>query len=109
MGLAGRPVFQAALVTAQPLLDHQQGLVGAGIGVRGIGIGLERDAGIEVQRAVGSKTEAVLAERDVAGIVAVKIFAQYLLGALAYSSAQCVADTDAFSRNSERHIEGLDC
>ena len=37
IGLAGRAVLQPALVAAQALLDHQQRLVGAGIGIGGVG------------------------------------------------------------------------
>ena len=99
MGLARGTILEPALVAAQPLLDHQQRLVGAGIGVGGDRIGLQRDAGIQMQRAVGAEAEAVLAERNVAGIIAVEIFAQDLFGALADASAQRFADADAFSRN----------
>src|SRR5205814_6375530 len=98
VGLAGRAILETALVTAQAFLDHQQRLVGAGIGVGGIGIGLEGDSGIQMQRAVGAEAETILAQRDMAGVIAIEIFAQDFVGALADAPAQRVADTDAFSR-----------
>ena len=61
-----------------------------------------------MQRAIGAEAEAILAQRDVAGIIAVEIFAQHFLGALADAPAQRVADADAFSRDPEGHVEGLD-
>src|SRR6195256_859696 len=57
-----------------------------------------------MQRAVGAEAEAVLAERDVAGIIAVEIFAQHLFGAFADSPAQRFADTDAFARDPYGHV-----
>ena len=104
MGLAGRAILQPALVAAQPLLNHQQRLVGAGIGVGGVGIGLERDPGIQVQRTVGAEAETILAQRDMPGIIAIEILAQHLVGALADTPAQRVADIDAFSRNPQSHF-----
>ena len=58
-----------------------------------------------MQRAVGAETETVLAQRDVAGIIAVEIFAQHFVGALADAPAQRFADTDAFSRDPESHVD----
>src|SRR5947209_5392390 len=104
MRLALGAVLEPALVAAQPLLDLQQRLVGAGIGVGRIGFGLQRDAGIQMQRAVGAEAEAVLAERDVAGIIAVEIFAQDFFGAFADAPAQRFADTDAFARDPYGHV-----
>src|SRR5579863_1413164 len=103
MGLAGRAILQAALVAAQPLLDHQQRLVGARISVARARIGFQRDAGIKMQRAIRTKAGAVLAQRDMAGIIAVEIFAQHLVGSLTHPSAQGVTDRDAFSRDPESH------
>src|SRR5512139_523150 len=105
MGLAGRAILQPALVAAQPLFDHQERLVGAGIGVLGVRIGLQRNSRIEMQRAIGAEAEPILAERDVAGIIAVEIFAQDFLGALADTTAQGVTDADAFSRDPESHFD----
>jgi hypothetical protein len=99
MRLSRRTILEAAFIAAQPLLDLGQCLVGAGIGVGGIGIGLQRNSGIQMQRAVGAEAEAILAQRDVAGIIAVEILAQDFIGALADAPAQRVANTDAFSRN----------
>src|SRR5687768_13621246 len=56
-----------------------------------------------MQCTVGAKTEAVLGQRDVAGIIAVEIFAQHFVGALADAGAQRVADADAFSRDPQSH------
>src|SRR5258706_4770543 len=79
-------------------------MVGAGIGIGGIGIGLERNSGIQMQCAVGAETETILAQRDVAGIIAIEILAQDFLGALADAPAQGLADADAFSRDPESHF-----
>src|SRR5216683_1931373 len=103
--LSRRTILETALVATQPLLDLGQRLIGAGIGVGGIGIGLERNSGIQMQRAVGAETEAILAQRDVAGILAVEIFAQHFIGALADTPAQRIADIDTFSRDAESHFD----
>src|SRR6202011_1081067 len=105
MRLSRGTVLEAALVAAQSLLNLGQRLVGAGIGVDGIRIGLERNSGIQMQRAVGAEAETILAQRDMAGIIAVEIFAQDFIGALADASAQRVADIDTFSRDSESHFD----
>src|SRR5450631_4899644 len=105
MRLSRGTVLEAALVAAQSLLNLGQRLVGAGIGVDGIRIRLERNSGIQMQRAVGAEAETILAQRDMAGIVAVEIFAQDFIGALADASAQRVADIDAFSRDPESHFD----
>src|SRR3984957_20080527 len=104
VGLTRGPILEAALVAPRPLLDHGEGLVGAGIGIGGVGVGLQRNSGIQMQRAVGAETETILAQRDVAGIIAVEIFTQHLIGALADTPAQRVADADAFSRDPESHL-----
>src|SRR3954468_742574 len=104
MPLALGAVLAPALLAAQPLFNRQQRLVGAGVGVRRIGFGLQRDPGIQMQRAVGAEAEAVLAERDVAGIIAVEIFAQDFFGAFADASAQRFAYTDAFARDPYGHV-----
>jgi hypothetical protein len=46
MRLSRRTILEAAFIAAQPLLYLGQCLVGAGIGVGGIGIGLQRNSGI---------------------------------------------------------------
>src|SRR5207253_10328084 len=97
MAFAGGAVLETALVATQPFLDLRQGLVGAGIGVGRVGLGLQRNAGIKMQRAVGAEAEAILAQRDVAGIVPIEVLSQHLVGALTDPPAQRVADTDAFA------------
>jgi hypothetical protein len=57
-----------------------------------------------MQRAIGAEAETILAQRDVAGVIAVEIFAQDFVGALADASAQRFADADAFSRDPEGHF-----
>jgi hypothetical protein len=103
VALAGGAILEAALVAAQPLLDQGQRLIGTDIGVGGVGIGLQRNSGIQMQRAVGAEAETVLAQRDVAGLIAIEIFAQHFIGALADAPAQRLADADAFSRDSKSH------
>ena len=50
-----------------------------------------------MQRAVGTETEAVLAERDVAGIIAVEIFTQDLFGPVGDAAAEGLADANAMA------------
>ena len=104
MRFARRPVLEPALIAAEPLLDHQERLISAGIGVRRVRFGLEGDPRIKVQRAIGLEAEAVLGERDVAGIVAIEILAEHLVGALADAAAQRFADADALSGNPQGHV-----
>src|ERR1700712_1439683 len=103
MRLSRRTILQPALVTAQPLFDLRQRLIGTGIGIGRIRIGLERNSGIQMQRTIGAESEPILAQRDMAGIVAVKVFSQHFIGAFADATAQRVADTDAFTRDPESH------
>jgi hypothetical protein len=56
-----------------------------------------------MQRVVGAEAEAVLGERDVAGIIPVKILSQHFVGAIADAVAQRLADADAFSRDPKSH------
>ena len=78
-------------------------LVGAGIGVGRRRFRLQRHAGIEMQRTVGTEADLVLANREVAGVVAVKMLAQHLVGAVADALAQRFADADALAGDSDRH------
>src|SRR6185437_550647 len=103
MRLPGGTILQPVLVAAQALFDHQERQIGAGIGIGSIGVGFQGSPGIQMQRAIGAEAEAVLAQRDMAGEIAVEIFAQDLLGTLADPAAQRLADTDAFSRNPQSH------
>src|SRR5579872_2941950 len=56
-----------------------------------------------MQRAIGSEAKPILAQRDMARIIAVEIFSQHFIGAFADAPAQGVADADAFSRDPESH------
>ena len=96
-------ILEAALVAPQPLLDAQRRLVGARIGVRGVRLGVQRDAGIEMDRAFGAETEALLLDRDVARIAAVEILGQRLDDAGADALAQGFADVEILSRDAKRH------
>ena len=104
MGLAGGAVLEPALVALEPLLDHHERLVGAGIGVVRVRIRLQRNAGIKMQRTVGAETEAVLAQRDVAGVIAVEIFTQDLFGPIVHAAAEGLADVNALARNPKSHV-----
>jgi hypothetical protein len=61
-----------------------------------------------MQRTIGTEAEAILAQRDVTGIIAVEIFAQHFLGSLADAITQRFTDADAFSRDPKGHDESLD-
>jgi hypothetical protein len=58
-----------------------------------------------MQRTIGAEAEAVFAERDVTGIVAIEIFAKDLIGPLAHAASQSVSDIDAFSRDTKGHAD----
>src|SRR5580698_3644 len=57
-----------AMIAAQPLLDPQRRLVGAGIGVWRHAFGVERDLGIEMDDAFGAEAETVPRQGQVPGI-----------------------------------------
>jgi hypothetical protein len=57
-----------------------------------------------MQRAIGAEAEAVLAQRDVAGLITFKIFSQDLIGALADARTKRVADADTFPGDSKGHL-----
>src|SRR4051812_6995045 len=96
-------IFQASLVAPQPLLDPQRGLIGARIGIRRIGVGVQGHAGIEMDRAFGVEAEAFLLHRDMAGISAVEILAQRLRDTGAHALAQGLTDVEIFSRDAKWH------
>src|SRR5207244_4401286 len=64
---------------------------------------LQGDAGIEMQRAFGAETEAVPADRRVAGIAAVEELARRLGDAIGDPPAQRFADVDVLARHAKRH------
>src|SRR5260370_16753526 len=103
MRLSRGTILEAALVAAQSLLNLSQRLVGAGVGVDGIRIRLERNSGIQMQRAVGAEAETILAQGDMAGIVAVEIFPQHFVGPLPDASPPPAAHPHAFSRHPQSH------
>src|SRR5260370_6168144 len=58
-----------------------------------------------MQCAVGAETETILAQCDVAGVIAIEILAHDFLGALADAPAQGLANADTFSRDPESHFD----
>src|SRR5438445_6595329 len=60
-----------------------------------------------MQRTVGAEADLVLADGEVTGVVAFKIFAQDFVGAVAHSLTQRFANADALAGDSDRH--GLSC
>ena len=102
--LARRAILQATLVPPQSLFDLDESLVRTGIGIGGVGFGFKRNAGIKMQRTIGFESKAVLAESHMTGIVAVEIFTQHFLGAVADAPAQGFTDIDAFARDSNAHV-----
>src|SRR5436190_7207869 len=95
--------LETALVAAQPLLDALRRLVGAGVGVSGERLGLQHDAGIEMDHALGAKTESFLGNHYMTGKSAVEIFAGRLGDARADARAQGLADVDVLTRYAKRH------
>ena len=75
-------ILEPTLVTAQPLLDAQGRLVGAGIGVGRKRVGFKHDTRIEMDQALGAEAEPLLADGDVAGKSAVEILGRRLREAL---------------------------
>ncbi len=103
VGAGGGAALQPALVAAQALLDAQRRLVGARIGIRRHAVGMQRDAGIEMNGAFGAEAEAFLADRDVARIAAVEIFCHRLGDPRIHAVAQGLADVEIATRYAERH------
>src|SRR5258708_27740132 len=96
-------ILEPVLVTSQPLLDPHRGLIGARIGVRRVGVGVQGHAGIKMDRAFGVEAEALLLHRHMPGISAVEILAQRLRDTGAHALAQGFADVEVFSRDAKWH------
>src|SRR2546423_14998142 len=96
-------VLEAALAAAQALLEAHCVLIRARIGIRRIRFGMQHNAGIEVDGAFGTETEALLLHRDMAGIAAVEILAERLDNAGADALAQCSTNVEILSRDAKRH------
>src|SRR5262249_15183256 len=96
-------ILEPMLVAPQPLLDADGRRICACISVGGARVGVQRDAGVEMDRAFGLKAEAVLRHRDVAGISAVQLFAQCLDNSRADALTQGFADVEIFSRDAKWH------
>src|SRR6266540_634673 len=69
-------ILETSLVTPQASFDAHRRLVGAGISVGVQGLGLERYAGREVNRAFRAKAEPLERHRHVAGIAAMEMFGE---------------------------------
>ena len=54
-------LLEAAVITSQPPLHPQHGLIGAGIGVRRAAFGAQDDLGVEMEGAFGVKSDPSLA------------------------------------------------
>src|SRR6516165_8091759 len=98
-----RMILAAALVAAQPLLDAQRRLIGAGIGGGGERLHLEHHAGIEMDHQFGTEAEPVLADGDVARIPAVEILGRSFRDSRADALAQCLTEVDVLARHAKRH------
>src|SRR5216683_4509217 len=96
-------ILAAPLVAAQPLLDADRRLIGAGIGIGRKRIHLEYNPGIEMDDAFRAKAEPILADGGVAGKAAVEI----LGGSFRYPGGdarpQRLADVDVLARHAKRH------
>src|SRR5579864_235509 len=99
----GAMLFEPAMIAAQPFLDPQRRLVGAGIGVGRHAFGVQRDLGIEMNGAFGAEAEAVPRQGQVPGIAAVEILGHGLGDAVADAVAQGRADVEVLSGNAKCH------
>ena len=93
----GTPVVEAPLVAAQALLQPFNRLVDGGVGVVGMALGLQRDAGGQMQHHVGTEGGAVRLQRHVAGGLAVEILGQGGADALARVKLQGLADVQVLA------------
>ncbi len=92
-------LLEPALVATQAFLDAQRCQVRAGIGIDGMRVGLEHDAGIEMDHALGEETIAFSSDGDVTGKTAVEIFFGRLGHATADARAQRFAHVDILARD----------
>ena len=99
----GAVLLETAMIAAQPFLNPQRRLVGAGIGVGRTGLGVQRDLRIEMNGALGAKPDAIPRHRDVAGLSTVKILTQCFADACIDALAQRFADVEILARNAKCH------
>src|SRR5262249_1062903 len=100
----GTMLLEPAMIAAQPPLDAQRRLVGAGIGVGRLPFGVQRDLRIQMNGAFGAKTEAFARHGDVPRIAAVEILAHHFGDPVADAPAQRLADVDILTGNAKRHV-----
>ena len=96
-------VLAPTLVTAQPLFDAQGRLIGAGIGIRRERVSLEHNPRVEMDHALGSETESLLAYGDVPGKTTVEVFGHGVRDARIDAPAQRLADLDVLARDAKWH------
>jgi hypothetical protein len=97
-------ILAAALVAAQPFFDVDRGLIGAFISVGRHSFGFQQRAGIEMNHALGMKSEAILADGGMPGIAAPEIFRRRFVNPVGDSLPQSRADIDVPARNAQRHL-----
>src|ERR1700754_1333253 len=99
----GPLILTAAFVAAQALFDAQSGLFGAVIGIGGHAFRFQQGAGIQVEDALRTETEAVAADGRMARVATAEILRRRLLDAIADALLKRHADVDVSPRYAQRH------
>jgi hypothetical protein len=92
------PVFQTALVTAQPFFDFDRGIVSGCDRILRDAMRFKHRSGIEMQYAIGAEAGAFTRDRHMAGRAVLKIFRKRFVQFFGDPRPQCFAYIDAFSR-----------
>ena len=98
-------ILQPAVIAAQPLLDPQRRLIGAGVRVSRQAFGVQGDFRVEMDGAFGAEPESLPLERGMSGIAAIEIFAHGFGDALAHALAQRVTHVEVLSRDAKCHAK----
>ena len=97
-------ILAAALVASQSRFDTDGRLIGAGIGIGRERVGLEHNARVEVNHALGPETESLLTDGHVPGKSAIEVFGHGFRDACIDTLAQRLADVDVLARDAKWHI-----
>ena len=96
--------FQSFPIAAQTFFDPQRGLVCARVGICRHSFSVQHNPRIEMDRALGAKTQTFLADNRMSGIAAIEKSLDQLVDPLADAIRQHIADIDKHLAAKEKEV-----
>ena len=97
------PVLDAPLVAAEALFQAFDRLIHRGIGVMGVALGLQRDAGRQVQDEIGPEARTVGLDRHMPRGFTIEILRDRRTDLFADVLLQRLADVDVLTGHAQQH------